>query len=49
MHQGGYFVRDLTGGRTFKSGSPLGPEWAPLKDGEILLASSGAMLRFEEP
>jgi pSer/pThr/pTyr-binding forkhead associated (FHA) protein len=49
LHQTAYFVRDLTGGRTFKSGSPLGPEWAPLRSGEILLASTGAMLRFEEP
>lgn len=49
LHQGAYFVRDLTGGRTFKSGAPLGPEWAPLKGGEILLGSTGAMLRFEEP
>lgn len=47
-HQGGYFTRDLSGGRTFKSGAPLGPEWAPLRAGELLLLSSGAMLRFEE-
>ncbi|HVY31247.1 MAG TPA: FAD-dependent oxidoreductase [Polyangiaceae bacterium] len=49
VHQGGYFVRDLSGGRTFKSGAPLGPQWSPLKGGELLLASTGAMLRFEEP
>ena len=47
-HQGGYFARDLSGGRTFKSGAPLGPEWVPLKGGEMLLISSGALLRFEE-
>ncbi|MDF3072061.1 MAG: hypothetical protein K0R38_7662, partial [Polyangiaceae bacterium] len=49
LHQGAYFARDLSGGRTFKSGAPLGPEWAPLRHGEMLLLSSGAMLRFEEP
>ncbi len=48
LHQGGYFARDLSGGRTFKSGAPLGPEWVPLKGGEMLLISSGALLRFEE-
>lgn len=49
LHQGAYFARDLSGGRTFKSGAPLGPEWSPLKGGEMLLISSGALLRFEEP
>ena len=48
-HQGVFFARDLSGGRTFKSGSPLGTEWAPLRGGEMLLVSSGALLRFEEP
>jgi NADPH-dependent 2,4-dienoyl-CoA reductase/sulfur reductase-like enzyme/pSer/pThr/pTyr-binding forkhead associated (FHA) protein len=48
-HQGAFFARDLSGGRTFKSGSPLGTEWAPLRGGEMLLVSSGALLRFEEP
>jgi NADPH-dependent 2,4-dienoyl-CoA reductase/sulfur reductase-like enzyme/pSer/pThr/pTyr-binding forkhead associated (FHA) protein len=48
-HQGAYFARDLSGGRTFKSGAPLGPEWAPLQGGEMLLLSSGALVRFEEP
>ena len=48
QHQGGYFARDLSGGRTFKSGAPLGPEWTPVKGGEMLLISSGALLRFEE-
>jgi NADPH-dependent 2,4-dienoyl-CoA reductase/sulfur reductase-like enzyme/pSer/pThr/pTyr-binding forkhead associated (FHA) protein len=49
MHQGAHFARDLSGGRTFKSGVPLGPEWAPIRSGEMLLISSGALLRFEEP
>ena len=48
LHQGTCIARDLSGGRTFKSGAPLGPEWAPLKGGEMLLISSGALLRFEE-
>jgi pSer/pThr/pTyr-binding forkhead associated (FHA) protein len=49
LHQGTFFARDLSGGRTFKSGAPLGPEWAPLKNAEMLLISTGALLRFEEP
>jgi nitrite reductase (NADH) large subunit len=49
VHQGAYFARDLSGGRTFKSGSPLGRDWAPLKTGELLLISTGSLLRFEEP
>jgi hypothetical protein len=48
-HQGAYFARDLSGGRVFKSGSPLGAAWAPLKGGEMLLVSTGALVRFEEP
>jgi NADPH-dependent 2,4-dienoyl-CoA reductase/sulfur reductase-like enzyme/pSer/pThr/pTyr-binding forkhead associated (FHA) protein len=47
-HEGAYFARDWSGGRTFKSGAPLGPDWSPLRGGEMLLVSSGAMLRFEE-
>jgi NADPH-dependent 2,4-dienoyl-CoA reductase/sulfur reductase-like enzyme/pSer/pThr/pTyr-binding forkhead associated (FHA) protein len=47
-HQGSFFARDLSGGRTFKSGVPLGHEWAPLRGGEMLLVSSGALLRFED-
>ena len=48
-HQTAFFARDLSGGRTFKSGVPLAAEWAPLRGGEMLLVSSGALLRFEEP
>jgi NADPH-dependent 2,4-dienoyl-CoA reductase/sulfur reductase-like enzyme/pSer/pThr/pTyr-binding forkhead associated (FHA) protein len=47
-HEGQYFARDFSGGRTFKSGAPLGSEWARLGGGELLLLSSGALLRFEE-
>jgi len=49
VHQGAYFARDLSGGRTFKSGAPLGTDWAQLRGGEMLLISTGSMLRFEEP
>jgi pSer/pThr/pTyr-binding forkhead associated (FHA) protein len=48
QHQGSFFARDLSGGRTFKSGVPLGHEWVPLRGGEMLLVSSGALLRFED-
>jgi NADPH-dependent 2,4-dienoyl-CoA reductase/sulfur reductase-like enzyme/pSer/pThr/pTyr-binding forkhead associated (FHA) protein len=47
-HQGAYFARDLSGGRTFKSGAPLAAEWAPLNPGEMLLVSSGSLIRFED-
>lgn len=47
-HQGAYFVRDLSAGRTFKSGAPLGGDWSPLRAGEMLLVSNGALLRFED-
>lgn len=47
-HQGSYFARDLSGGRTFKSGTPLGTDWARLSGGELLLLSTGALVRFEE-
>lgn len=47
-HQGHYFARDFSGGRAFKSGVPLGTEWARLGGGELLLLSSGALVRFEE-
>jgi pSer/pThr/pTyr-binding forkhead associated (FHA) protein len=49
LHQGSYFARDLSGGRTFKSGSPLAQGWTPLRGGELLLLSTGSMLSFEEP
>lgn len=49
VHQGSYFARDLSGGRCFKSGAPLGTEWSPVRGGEMLLVSSGALIRFEEP
>jgi hypothetical protein len=48
-HQGVFFARDLSGGRTFKSGAPLGADWSALKGGELLLISTGALVRFEEP
>lgn len=48
-HQGAFFARDLSGGRTFKSGVPLSQDWARLNGGELLLISTGALLRFEEP
>jgi NADPH-dependent 2,4-dienoyl-CoA reductase/sulfur reductase-like enzyme/pSer/pThr/pTyr-binding forkhead associated (FHA) protein len=48
LHQGACFARDLSGGRTFKSGAPLGGEWVRVMGGELLLVSSGALLRFEE-
>lgn len=46
-HGSTYFVRDLSGGHTFRAGRPLGPEFVPLQSGDALLAGS-VLLRVEE-
>jgi pSer/pThr/pTyr-binding forkhead associated (FHA) protein len=48
LHGAGFWVRDLSGGRSFRSGSPLGPDFAALADGDLLLLGAGTMLRFQE-
>ena len=47
-HGGKFWVRDLSGGRAFRSGAPLGPEFSEIQHGELLLLSGTVMLRFEE-
>jgi len=47
-HGGKFWVRDLSGGRAFRAGSPLGPEFSEIQHGELLLLSGSTMLRFEE-
>jgi len=47
-HAGKFWVRDLSGGRAFRAGSPLGPEFSEIQHGELLLLSGTTMLRFEE-
>ena len=48
LHGAGFWVRDLSGGRSFRSGSPLGPEFTALADGDLLLLGAGTMLRYQE-
>ena len=48
VNQGVFFARDRSGGGSFRSGSPLGPEWVELRSGETLLLAGATMLRFEE-
>jgi NADPH-dependent 2,4-dienoyl-CoA reductase/sulfur reductase-like enzyme/pSer/pThr/pTyr-binding forkhead associated (FHA) protein len=48
LHGAGFWVRDLSGGRSFRSGSPLGPDFTALGDGDLLLLGAGTMLRYQE-
>jgi len=48
VNQGVFFARDLSGGGSFRSGSPLGTQWVELRNGESLLLAGATMLRFEE-
>ncbi len=44
-----FYVRDVSGqARSFRSGTPLGNEFALLSSGELLLLGSEVILRFEE-
>jgi NADPH-dependent 2,4-dienoyl-CoA reductase/sulfur reductase-like enzyme/pSer/pThr/pTyr-binding forkhead associated (FHA) protein len=47
-HDGKFWVRDLSGGRAFRAGSPIGPEFGEIQHGDLLLLSGTVMLRFEE-
>jgi len=47
-HGGKFWVRDLSGGRAFRAGAPLGPEFSEIQHGELLLLSGTVMLHFEE-
>ena len=48
VNAGVFFARDLSGGGSFRSGSPVGPQWVELRHGETLLLAGSTMLRFEE-
>jgi pSer/pThr/pTyr-binding forkhead associated (FHA) protein len=48
VHNGTFFVRDLAGGGSFRSGAPLTAEWAELRHGDMLLLGGVTLLRFEE-
>jgi predicted component of type VI protein secretion system len=47
-HGGKFWVRDLSGGRAFRAGSPIGPQFCEIQHGDLLLLSGTVMLRFEE-
>jgi pSer/pThr/pTyr-binding forkhead associated (FHA) protein len=47
-HDGRFWVRDLSGGRAFRAGAPLGSEFREISHGELLLLSGTIMVRFEE-
>lgn len=47
-HGGKFWVRDLSGGRAFRAGSPIGPEFSEIQHGDLLLLSGTVMLHFEE-
>jgi predicted component of type VI protein secretion system len=47
-HGASFWARDLSGGQSFRSGSPLGAEFAELEHGALLLLGGAVMVRFEE-
>jgi nitrite reductase (NADH) large subunit len=47
-HAGKFWVRDLSSGRAFRAGSPLGHEFSEIQHGDLLLLGGTVMLRFEE-
>jgi len=48
LHGGKFWVRDLSGGRAFRAGSPLAKEFSEIQHGDLLLLAGTVMLRFEE-
>ena len=47
-HGGKFWVRDLSGGRAFRAGSPLAAEFSEIQHGDLLLLAGTVMLRFDE-
>lgn len=47
-HGASFWVRDLAGGGSFKSGVPLGRDPVELSNGDLLLLPGGTLLHFEE-
>jgi NADPH-dependent 2,4-dienoyl-CoA reductase/sulfur reductase-like enzyme/pSer/pThr/pTyr-binding forkhead associated (FHA) protein len=47
-HHGKFWVRDLSGGRAFRAGSPIAREFSEIQHGDLLLLAGTVMLRFEE-
>ncbi|HEV8550138.1 MAG TPA: FAD-dependent oxidoreductase [Polyangiaceae bacterium] len=48
LNEGTFFARDLSGGGSFRSGSPVGNQWIELRHGDTFLLGGATMLRFEE-
>src|SRR6478735_5209616 len=47
-HNGRFWVRDLSGGRAFRAGSPISKEFSEISNGDLILISGTVMLHFEE-
>jgi nitrite reductase (NADH) large subunit len=47
-HNGRFWVRDLSGGRAFRAGSPISKEYSEIQHGDLILIGGSLMLRFEE-
>ena len=47
-HNGRFWVRDLSGGRAFRAGSPISKEFSEISNGDLILISGTIMLHFEE-
>ncbi|MEO6601501.1 MAG: FAD-dependent oxidoreductase [Polyangiaceae bacterium] len=47
-HHGKFWIRDLSGGRAFRAGSPIAREFSEIQHGDLLLLAGTVMLRFEE-
>jgi NADPH-dependent 2,4-dienoyl-CoA reductase/sulfur reductase-like enzyme/pSer/pThr/pTyr-binding forkhead associated (FHA) protein len=47
-HNGKFWVRDLSGGRAFRAGSPIAREFSEIQHGDLLLLAGTVMLCFEE-
>jgi pSer/pThr/pTyr-binding forkhead associated (FHA) protein len=48
LHNGVFWARDLAGGGSFRSGSPLSGEFVELRNGDLLLLGPNTRLSFEE-
>jgi len=47
-HNGRFWVRDLSGGRAFRAGSPISKEFSEIQNGDLILIGGALMLQFEE-
>jgi hypothetical protein len=47
-HGAKFWVRDLSGGRAFRAGSPIAHEFTEIQHGDLLLLAGTVMIRFEE-